>query len=69
MSTGIHMASIVIKTKTIFPQAQVTIADFGFPVYALWLSCSHIFFKGYFSIRMFRLWGCLVKVIPEKRRV
>ena len=24
------------------PQGQVLLAEFGFPVYAIWLSCSHI---------------------------
>ena len=31
---------VIIKTKVILSQAQVTLEDFGYPVQALWFSCS-----------------------------
>ena len=32
----------LFKTKVLIPRAQVTIADFGYPVQALWFYCSQI---------------------------
>jgi hypothetical protein len=48
---------IINKTKVLLLQAKVTIADFGYPVYALWICC----FKNLI------IFG-LMKVIPETRR-
>ena len=32
----------IIKTKILLPQAYMTLADFSYPVQALWFSCSQI---------------------------
>ena len=45
----------------------VTIADFGDRVYVLWFTCSQFFFK-LFCFPPFRLWACLIRVIPEMCR-
>ena len=41
------------KTKVLLPQAWVTLADFGYPVYALWFYCSQNFKLFRFSIFRF----------------
>jgi hypothetical protein len=42
------------------------LADFGYPVYTLWLYCSQNF--KLFGFLIFRFWAYLMKVIPETRR-
>ena len=34
---------IITKTNVLLPQVQMTLADFGNPVYALWFTCSQNF--------------------------
>ena len=57
---------IINKTKVLLLQAQVTLADFGYFVYALWFYCSQS--VTLFDFAIFQFWSYL-KVIPETRRV
>jgi hypothetical protein len=54
------------KPKIILSQVYVTLADCGYPVYALWF----YWFQNFklFAFPIFRFWAYLVKVIPETRR-
>ena len=42
---------IINKTKVLLPQAKVTLADFGYPVQAIWFYFSQIF--NYLAFRSF----------------
>ena len=51
------------RTKILFSQAYVTLAEFGYPVLVLLFYCSQNF--KLFSFPIFRFWSYLMKVIPE----
>ena len=42
------------KAKVLLPQAQVTIADFGYPVYTFWFYCS----QHSYAINAYHHWWC-----------
>ena len=66
ISTIVGTSSHINKTKVLLPPAYVTIADFGYPVQALWLYCSPKF--NLFCFPIFRFWAYPMKVIPKTRR-
>jgi hypothetical protein len=42
---------IIITTKVLLSQTDVTLADFGYPAYVLWFSCSQRFLN-YFGFEL-----------------
>jgi hypothetical protein len=62
-----YNSSDVLNYKVLLPQTWVTVADFGYPVKALWFYCSQNFTL--FGFQIFRFWEYLVKVIPETHHV